>query len=92
MPKVTNPPTKKVDPKICDIMLKRSHGQIGIFCDLLEIAPITYTTNFKTNSPTLLKARWQSAIKRTLGMPDSKNINVPILKVLAEGKDNNVDK
>ena len=89
MPKVINPPTKKVDPKICEIMLKRSHGQIGIFCDLLEIAPITYTTNFKNNSPTLLKARWQSAIKRTLGMPDSKNINVPILKVISEGNDIN---
>ena len=38
--------SKKVDPKICETMLKRSHGQIGIFCDLLEIAPITYKTNF----------------------------------------------
>ena len=92
MPKVTNPPTKKVDPKICKLMIDRTHQQIGAFCDLLEIAPITYKTNFLNNSPTLLKARWQSAIKRTLGMPDSKNINVPILKVLAEGKDNNVDK
>ena len=89
MPKVINPPTKKVDPKICKLMLDRTHQQIGAFCDFLEIVPITYTTNFKTNSPTLLKARWQSAIKRTLGMPDSKNINVPILKVISEGNDIN---
>ena len=76
MPKVINPPTKKVDPKICKLMLDRTHQQIGAFCDFLEIVPITYTTNFKTNSPTLLKARWQSAIKRTLNIPDNKNINV----------------
>lgn len=78
MPKIINPPTKKVDPKICDMMLNRSHGQIGAFCDHLEIAPITYTTNFKRNSPTLLKARWQMAIKRTLGIADDTDINVPI--------------